>query len=85
MLIFYNLLLLQMLSSFVVHIIIVSIDEIRKFYKFISLGFQIGDQGVQCLGGIFCAIVAEDNGAVTQMLVIAYGGDDGFNAVIFPV
>lgn len=74
-----------MLSSFVVHIIIVSIDQIGKFYKFISLRFQIGDQGVQSLRGIFCTIVAEDNGAVTQMFMVAYGGYNGIYAVIFPV
>lgn len=85
MLIFYNLLLLQMLSSFMIHIIIVCIDQIGKLYKFISLRFQIGDQGVQSLRGIFCTIVAEDNRSVAQMLMIAYGGDDGIYAVIFPV
>ena len=84
-LIFYNLLLLLVLPSFVVHIIIVCIDQIGKFYKFISLRFQVGDQGVQSLRGIFGAIVAEDNRAVAQMLVIAYGGDDGIYAIIFPV
>ncbi|MDE6529469.1 MAG: hypothetical protein K2K96_01700 [Lachnospiraceae bacterium] len=68
-----------------IHIIIVCIDQFRKSYKFISLRFQIGDQGVQSLCGIFCTIVAEDNGAVAQMLMIAYGGDDGIYAVIFPV
>ncbi|MDE6687515.1 MAG: hypothetical protein K2K17_09385 [Lachnospiraceae bacterium] len=68
-----------------IHIIIVCIDQIGKLYKFISLCFQIGDQGVQSLCGIFCAIVAEDNGTVAQMLMIAYCGDDGIYAVIFPV
>lgn len=68
-----------------IHIIIVCIDQIGKFYKFISLCFQIGDQGIQSLRGILCAIVAEDDGTVAKVLMIAYGGDDGIYAIIFPV
>lgn len=74
-----------MLPSFVVHIIIVCINQVGKFNKFIALRFQIGDQVVKRLRSIFCAVMTEDDGTVTQMLMVAYGRNNGIYAVIFPV
>ena len=73
------------LPSLHIHRIIFFIDQIRHLHKLVSLSFERGDERIQRLRGIFGTIVAQNDGAVAQMLVIADGIHDGIWAVVFPV
>ena len=63
MLIFY-------LPPFVVHVIIVLIDQFRNRHKGIPFIFQCGNEGIKRLGGKFCPIMAKDNAAISKMFVL---------------
>ena len=61
------------------------VDQVGHFDKFISLAFRRGDQRIQRLCGVFRTVVAQDDGAVAQMLVVAHSVDDGVHTVVLPV
>ena len=63
----------------------VPVDQFGNGNDLIALPLQIGDQRIQSLRREFRPVVAEDDGAAAQMLMIADGGDDGIRAVILPV
>ena len=61
------------------------VDQVGHFDKFISLAFRRGDQRIQHLRGVFGSVVAENDGAVAQMLVIADFVDDRDGIIVLPV
>lgn len=61
------------------------VDQVGHLHKFISLSFQRRDQRIQRLCRVLGAVVAEDDGAVDQMLVVAHSIDDGVHTVVLPV
>ena len=73
------------LPSFYIHRIIFLIDQIRHLHEFISLSFQCRDECIQRLGSVLRSIVAKDDRAVAQMLVVTDGIDDGVHAIVLPV
>ncbi len=73
------------LSSFHVHRIIIFVDQILYSDQFIALFFECGDHLIQGLGSMFGTVVAEDDGAVAQMLVIAHLVYDRGGIVVLPV
>lgn len=73
------------LPSLHIHLIIFLIDQIRHLHKFIAFSFQRGDERIQCLGSVLGTVVAQDDGAVAQVLMVAYGINDGVYAVVLPV
>ena len=68
-----------------IHGIIFLIDQVGHFHKLISFSFQRGDERIQRLGGVLRPVVAQDDGAVAQMLVVADGIHDGVHTVVLPV
>ena len=68
-----------------VHLIIVFVDQIFDHDKFIPFLFQRGDHFIQSFGSMLGSVVAEDDGAVAQMLVVAHSVDDGVHTVVLPV
>lgn len=68
-----------------IHRVVLLIDQIGHLHKFVTFLLQCRDQRIQCLGGVFGAVVAEDDRAVAEMLVTAYGIDNGIHAVVLPV
>lgn len=81
----YAPLFIPYLPPFRIHMVSVPVDELGNGYDLISLAFQIGDQGIQGVCGIFCPVMAEDDGAVAKMLVAAYRTDNGVRSIILPV
>ena len=73
------------LPSLHIHRIFFFIDQIRHLHKLVSLSFERGDERIQRLRGIFGTIVAQNDGAVAQMLVVAHSVDDGVHTVVLPV
>ena len=73
------------LSPLHIHRIILFIDQIRHLHKLIALAFECGDERIQRLGGVLGSVVAEDDGTVAQVLVVADGIHDGVHAVVLPV
>ena len=68
-----------------IHRIIFFIDQIGHPHEFVAFAFQRRDQRIQCLRSVLGSVVAQDDGAVAQMLVVAYGINDGVYAVVLPV
>ena len=60
----------------------ITVNQLGNRDDFIALPFYIGNQGIQCVRRVFCPIMAQDDGAVSQVLVGANGTDDGIHAVI---
>ena len=73
------------LPSFGIHVIIVLVYHLGERDKSITHFFETGNHGIQRLGGIFSAVVAEDDRAVSKSLVVAYPFNNVIDAVIFPV
>ena len=73
------------LPSFRIHMVTVTVNQFRDGNNFISLPFQVGNQGIQGIRRKFCSVMAQDDGTVSQMLVAAYRVYDGINTVILPV
>lgn len=73
------------LPSLHIHRVVFLINQIRHLHKLIALAFERGDERIQCLGGVLGTVVAQDDGTIAQMLVIAYGIHDGVYAVVLPV
>ena len=73
------------LPSLHIHRVIFLINEIRYLHEFIAFSFQRRDERIQRLCGVLRPVVAQNDGAVAQMLVVAHGIDDGVHAVVFPV
>ncbi len=63
------------LPSFRIHMVTVTVNQFRDGNNFISLPFQVGNQGIQCVRRVFCPVMAQDDGAVSQVLVGANGTD----------
>ena len=68
-----------------VHLIIVFVDQVFDPDQFITFLFQRGDHFIQSFGGMLGSVVAEDDGAVAQMLVVAHFIDNGRSIVVLPV
>ena len=73
------------LPSLHIHRVILFIDQIRHLHKLIAFSFERGDERIQRLGGVLRPVVAQDDGAVAQMLVVADRVYDGVHAVVLPV
>ena len=58
------------LPPFVIHVIIVLVDQFRNRHKNIPLIFQRGNEDIQRLGCKFRSVMAKDNTAVSKMLVL---------------
>ena len=65
--------------------IILSNNKLRQRYKFIALCLQGLNHAFQCLGGIFCTIVTQNNGTVSEVFMVTNGIDDGIDAVVLPI
>ena len=74
-----------MLSTFRIKVVIVPINKLGDRDNLITFFFQVGQHGIQRLGGVFGTVMAEDDGTVAQMLVFADCADNGVHAVVFPV
>ena len=77
--------LIRNLASFCVHVIIFADDKLRHGNNLVALFFQTGNHGIEGVGGVGGTVVAEDDGTVAQVLVLADCFDDGVAAVVFPV
>lgn len=77
--------LIRNLPSFRIHMIILTYDQIGERYKFITRIKKVCDQGVERFRRVLCAVVAKNDGAVSEMFVIADRLNDGVHAVIFPI
>ena len=68
-----------------VHRVIFLIDQIRHLHKLIPFALERGDERIQRLGGVLRTVVAEDDGTVTQVLVVADGIHIGVYTVVLPI
>lgn len=73
------------LSAFMIQMVFVPVDQFRNGNNRIALVFQLHDQRIQRLSRKFCPVVAKNNRAVSQMLMLRHGLDDGIHSIIFPV
>ena len=78
MLIFY-------LSAFMIQMVFIPVDQFGNGNNRIALVFQLRNQRIQRLSREFCPVMAEDDRAVSQMLMLRHGLDDGIHAIVFPV
>lgn len=77
--------LIRNLPPFMVHMVIVPDNQLRERHEGVSGVLEGSNQRFQRLRGIFSAVVAEDDAAVSEMLVLCDGLNDGIDAVILPV
>ena len=68
-----------------IHRIIFFVDQVRHLHKLIALILKRGDECIQRLCGVLRPVVAQDDGTVAQMLVVADRVYDGVHAVVLPV
>lgn len=77
--------LILKLPSFVIHLIMIAIDQLRNrndFIAFCMKSFDDTRQGIFC---IFGTVVHEDDGTVPKMFTVQNTGDNGIGSVILPV
>ena len=77
--------LISNLASFCVHMVIVADNKLRHRNNFIPLFLQPRNHIVERSGGVSGAVVAENDGTVTEMLVLTDSFDDGVGTVVFPI
>lgn len=65
--------------------IIFTYDQIGERYEFITRIKKVCDQGVERFRRVLCTVVTKNDGAVSEMFVIADRLNDGVHAVIFPI
>lgn len=68
-----------------IQMIMIPVDQFRQRNKSISLILQILNQRIQCLSCEFCSIMAQNNGAASQMLMSGNCLNNGVHSVILPV
>ena len=68
-----------------IHRIIFFVYQVRHLHKLIALILKRGDECIQRLCGVLRPVVAQDDGTVAQMLVVADRVYDGVHAVVLPV
>ena len=77
--------LILYLASFVIHVIIVLINQLWQRYKSVTLILQRCNESIKRLCCIFCSIMTKDYRTVTKMLMLCYCLDYGIHTIVFPV
>lgn len=65
--------------------VILTYDQIGEWYEFVTRIKKVCDQGFERLRRVLCAVMAKNDGAVSEMFVIADCLNDRVHAVIFPI
>ncbi len=65
--------------------VILTYDQIGERYEFITRIKKVCDQGVERFCRVLCAVMAKNDGTVSEMFVITDRLNNGVHAVIFPV
>ena len=73
------------LPSFRIHMIILTYDQLGERYELITRIKKVCDQGVERFRRVLCAVVAKNDGAVSEMFVVADRLNDGVHAIVFPI
>ena len=73
------------LASFDVHGVVIFVYEVGNFHEFVTLFFECLNECVECISSIFCAVVTENNRAVSEVFVICHGINNGIDPIILPV
>ena len=73
------------LPALMIHMIIFPKNQLRDRYNLITFSLKSLNQRVKRVRRILGPIVAEDDAAVSQMLVLGYRFYDGVHPIILPV